>query len=452
MSLSKILAHDFMEKFLISKRVGWNIQTEGMVSMDHWTGFLAFLEWTANDESALASVNWAQVAEEVTPLFYEKVRRVPGLDQMVRQHSTYESLSGSMRDYLEHLGAAPTQEAYRRRIRAIAAAHVRIHLTPDWYLGAYRVIWTTALRQIDRQWPDEPETREHVRQAVSKRLMADMVLTITLYQEGIDQERQALDTTVQDIAQAEATLTDQATRLAASAEEAQATVTHLADTHATIRDSMQATLNQSETTTEAIQQGTQAVRALDAGATAIKAALQSVSAAEEALQTQTQAIQQATRLIQDIARQTNLLALNAAIEAARAGEAGRGFAVVADEVKKLSEASHTATRTIEDTVNGIASHLTDLDRAVKDARQTVSQEADANAAVIAAFNAIEQAVKSSQDVFRRLHQQVELAAEAVGQVRTTADDQTQQAQELARLAHRLSTIVNQKQQQTPVSR
>jgi len=412
-----------------------------------WNAYLTFLEWTPADKDALAALDWPTVAEEVTPRFYDKIRRVPGLDQLVRKHSSYETLGGSMRDYLAHLGTPPTSDAYRQRIRAIADAHVRIHLTPDWYLGAYRIIWTAALQQIDRQWPDDPGFREQARQAVSKRLMADMVLTITLYQEKVDQEREALDTTVQDVAAVEQTLTDQATRLAASAEEAQATVHHLAETHDTIRTAMQQTVDQADTTAAAVTDGTRAVQTLEQGTEAVSAALTAVLDAEQSLQTQTQAIQQATRLIQDIARQTNLLALNAAIEAARAGDAGRGFAVVADEVKKLSEASQTATRTIEETVTAVVQHLDRLDQAVHTARQTIDQETVSNRAVVGAFDAIERAVQTTQQVFERLHQQVELAAEAVGQVRATAEDQTQQAQELAHLAQQLTAIINKKRKQ-----
>lgn len=73
-------------------------------------------------------------------------------------------------------------------------------------------------------------------------------------------------------------------------------------------------------------------------------------------------IKEATNLISSIAEETNLLSLNASIEAARAGEAGRGFAVVASQIQKLAEQSNNSTNQIDQIIHAL---IEDSEKAVE---------------------------------------------------------------------------------------
>ncbi|WP_169051812.1 methyl-accepting chemotaxis protein [Halorhabdus amylolytica] len=258
------------------------------------------------------------------------------------------------------------------------------------------------------------------------RLLEDLESTfrrIRTFANDVDESSAGIETSAAEITEASEDVSTSVQRISERATEQNDTIQQVVDE----MTSLSATIEEIASSSEAV--ATQSAEAVDAGEEGVELAertIEEMDAIEtqssavieevEALESEVVEISEIVALINEIAEQTNMLALNASIEAARAGEAGEGFAVVADEIKSLAAETESATREIEELIEGVQDTTA---VAVEDVREMDGHITDGR-----------DSVRTTVERFERIVEQIEDANDGVQSINDATDEQAASTEEV----------------------
>ncbi len=217
----------------------------------------------------------------------------------------------------------------------------------------------------------------------------------------------------------------------------------LADSFATVRNSLEMVASATEQMSASIQEISQTTAENNRISTETKSHSDNSAEVMENLSGAVSRISAANHSISDFADQTDLLALNATIEAARAGDAGKGFAVVASEVKDLaSQSMQTAKK--------VSSDIGAVEKLTKVAMSTAKDIGNAIETASLGAQGIASAVEEQAAVASGISENVagaftatETFSESVNDINNSVGENIISAQSLAEFSVRLEAVAKE---------
>ena len=146
--------------------------------------------------------------------------------------------------------------------------------------------------------------------------------------------------------------------------------------------------------------------------------------------------------ITEITEQTNLLSLNASIEAARAGEEGRGFAVVATQVGNLAAQSADAAKSSGELIVQAINAVEEGKGMVDDAAAKLMESVEKTKELVENIEQISVASEQQAESLKQVSEAASQIAAVVEENTAMAEESSASSEELASQADRLKELVS----------
>jgi len=347
---------------------------------------------------------------------YKTLNSVPHLADKLGSADNQRRIRGLFANYVDQLfGGEYGVDYLRTRVR-IGVAHDRIALGPNWFLGAYGVLFRDLMLDAMQKRDGDIEAQKSAVDALMRIMFLDLGLVLETYEDTgnarrkamVDRFVESLEETAETLDETGNTLEKVVTDQSASVSEQAAAVAEVTSSLSELRQTSSQSLEQAEAMRDAadsaegtVRKGSTAVSESISGMRAIRERVEAIQGTIQGLTDHTNQIGDIIATVNEIAEQSKLLALNASIEAARAGEYGRSFSVVANEMRDLAEQSKQATRQV---------------------RQLLSDIRDATAS----------AVVATEEGLANVHEGQKLAS-VVGDIMETIEDVIQQTSDASKL-------------------
>ncbi|SCM71388.1 Methyl-accepting chemotaxis sensory transducer [uncultured Pleomorphomonas sp.] len=423
--------------------------------MAAWDDFQGHTKAYGIDEAACADIRaaWGILDRrmgDILDVFYKRWKQEPKLAALVE--GRIDHLKKAQYEHWKRLFSARFDADYFQSVHRVGLAHVRIGLEPHWYIAGYNDVLQQVSVIMGRQARLSGGRAARMIATVTKAVLLDMDIAVSVYGETLIQQiRDRQDRVQAAISDFDAsinamlgTLGRMTADLGANSGALETQAASVAGRCDSIRDSQEATGNGIATTAAATEElhasigeiGRQAEASLSVSSKAVDGARRT-AASVKGLADAVDKIGSVVELISSIAAQTNLLALNATIEAARAGEAGRGFAVVASEVKSLAAQTARATEEITDQIAAIQQATQQSVADISGITDTIEEVARIGTAIAAAVEEQSSATADIAGSAMGVSRSAEEIAVAIGEVVGESEKTTGSARHVSAISQEL---------------